>query len=95
MTKTPIRLEMEALKMATGTLPRASDVMATEDDTVDGSAARKNRPRSTSLGNTCPSKGWAATTTTGNSTKVESCTTRCTRHLPALFHRCSGARVSP
>ena len=36
----PIRPEMVALKMAAGTLPLAIAVIATDDDTVDGSAHR-------------------------------------------------------
>ena len=36
VAKTPMRLERLALKIATGTSPRARDVIATEDDTVEG-----------------------------------------------------------
>ena len=40
VAKTPMMLDSVALKMAIGTLPRASEVSATEDDTVEGRAAR-------------------------------------------------------
>ena len=36
----PSRLETLALKIAAGTLPLASTVIATEDEMVDGSAQR-------------------------------------------------------
>ena len=48
--KTPSRLETVALKIATGTLPRASEVIATDDDTVEGKAATKKKPSQTSGG---------------------------------------------
>src|SRR5690606_22915217 len=44
VTNTPSRLDRVALNTASGTLPRASEVIATEDDTVDGSAARYKKP---------------------------------------------------
>ena len=40
VASTPIRLDSVALKIATGTLPRAATVSATDDETVDGSAQR-------------------------------------------------------
>src|SRR6185436_19298632 len=42
--KTPIRLESVALKTAPATLPPAVAVIATEDETVEGSAQRKTSP---------------------------------------------------
>jgi len=36
----PSRLDRVALKMAAGTLPRATPVMATEEEMVDGRAQR-------------------------------------------------------
>jgi hypothetical protein len=38
--KIPIMLEMLALKIAAGKLPPAIETMTTEDETVDGSAAK-------------------------------------------------------
>ena len=42
--KTPRRLDTLALKIAAGIFPRAIDTITTDDDTVDGSVARKNAP---------------------------------------------------
>ncbi len=39
--KIPSRLEIDALKIAAGMLPRAAAVIATDDEIVDGSAPRK------------------------------------------------------
>ncbi|MNT25937.1 hypothetical protein D3C72_1614830 [compost metagenome] len=64
----PIRPEMVALKMAPGTLPRAIDVMATDEDTVDGSTHRKNTPSSRSAGSLSRSANISTTPTTGNTT---------------------------
>src|SRR5690606_8145118 len=38
---TPINPEIEALKMAAGTFPRAMDTITTDEVTVEGSAAKK------------------------------------------------------
>lgn len=38
---TPIRLLMDALKIAAGTLPRAIETITTLDETVEGSVATK------------------------------------------------------
>ena len=42
--KTPKRLETDALNMADGIFPRAIETITTEDETVEGRAARKNVP---------------------------------------------------
>ena len=42
--KMPSRLEADALQTAAGTLPRAIDVNAIDDCTVDGSVHRKSMP---------------------------------------------------
>lgn len=40
----PIIPEILALKMAAGILPLAMDTITTEEDTVDGRAAKKKKP---------------------------------------------------
>jgi hypothetical protein len=44
VSATPTRLDSDALHSAAGTLPRAIEVKAIEDCTVDGSTQRKSRP---------------------------------------------------
>src|SRR5690606_28467831 len=45
---TPSKVDKVALSTAPATLPRAMAVMATEEDTVEGSTARKKKPISSS-----------------------------------------------
>ena len=44
VTTMPIRLEKEPAQIAAATLPRASEVKAIEDWTVEGTRHRKRRP---------------------------------------------------
>lgn len=43
VTTMPIRPEMLALKIAPGILPRAIDTITTDDETVEGTAAKNNK----------------------------------------------------
>ena len=77
--KTPSRLDSEALHTAAGTLPRAIEVKAIEDCTVDGSAHRNSTPRYSSGVSSQPSSGLNSSPNSGNSTKVQARMVRCRR----------------
>ncbi|GAA6765542.1 hypothetical protein AAFH68_14780 [Flavobacterium sp. CGRL1] len=70
VTITPIKLEMLALKMAAGMLPLAIETMTTEEETVDGKAARKNTPSQSSSKPALINKGRNAKTISGKNKKV-------------------------
>ncbi len=84
-----------ALKIEAGRLPRASEVIATEEEMVEGSTARKKKPSSSS--------GWiqplpsapAPRTRAGNRMKVPAVASRCSRQCDAPARIFSGARVRP
>lgn len=71
VTKTPKRLEILALNMAAGIFPPAIETITTEDDTVDGSAARKKNGSHTSWRNSVTNKGFNEIKISGNNTNVE------------------------
>src|SRR5690606_8203412 len=77
VTTTPIKLEMLALKMAAGMLPLAMETMTTEEETVDGKAARKNTPNQSSSKSVSANKGRDAKTISGKNKKVVNWTTMC------------------
>src|SRR5690606_42154326 len=81
VTTTPIKLEMLALKMAAGRLPRAMDTITTEAETVDGEAAKKNMPNQRSPKSAPANKGRDAKTISGKNKKAVSRTTTCTYQL--------------
>src|SRR5215470_10105126 len=68
----PIRLEKDALQIAAATLPRAIDVKAIEDCTVDGRQHRNRTPEYSSGVSTCG-------TSTRNNTNVQASTSVCSR----------------
>src|SRR5690606_36717245 len=61
---TPIKPGMLAFRIAAGTLPRAIETNTTEDETVDGSAARKKKESQKS--------NWLGVLTKGLNTKIRS-----------------------
>ena len=71
---------MLALKIAAGMLPPAIDTITTLDETVDGSEARKNVPSHSQCksprASNAPKSHIAPSTISGNSTNVETCTSR-------------------
>src|SRR6218665_1901165 len=77
VTTTPIKLEMLALKMAAGMLPLAMETMTTEEETVDGKAARKNTPNQSNSRSVLTNQGRDAKTMSGKNKKVVNCTTMC------------------
>ena len=76
--KTPIRLDTLALKIAAGIFPPAMETMTTDDDTVEGSVAKKKDPihkyRPFPCADDAPNKCITASIIKGNTTKVEICT---------------------
>lgn len=69
---TPIKPEILALKIAAGTLPLASDTMTTDDETVEGSAARKKSPIQLCSVRKMPINGRNKSTMSGKIKKVDS-----------------------
>ncbi len=80
--KMPITLDRVALHTAAGTLPRAMEVKAIEDCTVEGSRHRNSTPAvMPGLIQPVPSARMTRPST-GNRTKVEAATSRCRRQWP-------------
>ena len=75
---TPTRFDAEALTMAPATFPRATEVNATEDCTVDGTRVRYKIPRYIS-GERTAVAGRRAMPISGNTTKVNARIIRCSR----------------
>lgn len=76
VAKTPMRLEAEALTMAPATFPRAIEVKATDDWTVEGTSVRYRIPIDIPLEITI-SRGLSARPIAGNTTKVKARIVRC------------------
>jgi len=92
---TPISVEMLALKMAAGMLPRAIETMTTEDETVEGRHARKKMPSQMRSLMALPMSKRAAMTKRGNARKVALWTTRCKRQLAMPARSFCGLRRNP
>lgn len=75
----PARLDSDALQIAAATLPRAIEVNAIEDCTVEGSTARNRTPAASCPGSTDDGSSVTARPSSGNSTNVEASTTECSR----------------
>jgi len=85
VTTTPARFDSDAQQSAAATLPRAIDVKAIDDCTVEGSSARNTNPV-TRPSSTCPRTSAASPSpTAGNTTKVVANTSPCNRQwvIPA------------
>ena len=82
----PNRFEADAAQTAAATLPRATEVKAIEDCTVDGRQQRKTTPVASVVGRMVVGRRAASRPRTGNSAKVEARMTRCRRQLviPAM-----------
>ena len=70
VTNTPIKLEILALNIAAGMLPRAMETITTEEETVEGKAAKKNIPDQSSSKSVPANKGRDAKTISGKNKKV-------------------------
>lgn len=85
----PTRLENEPAQMAAATLPRAREVKAIEDWTVDGTRHRNSSPVESSGVRTWGTSPRAARPSTGKRTKVQARTVRWSRQWrsPAIASR--------
>lgn len=77
VTIIPINPEILALKIAPGILPLAMETMTTDDDTVDGSAARKNTANHKVKYPSWCINGKPIKTSIGNKRNMEICTRAC------------------
>src|SRR4051812_16953780 len=95
VSTTPSKLDKVALKTAAATLPRAAAVSATDEDTVDGSAHRKNKPVRSAVPRCEPASPSSSSPSSGNSKKVDPCTSKCRRHFRVPAASASNDSVSP
>ena len=72
VTTMPINPEILALKIAPGTLPRAIDTITTDEETVDGTAAKNNTASQIWSKYSFVATILNGSTKAGNNTKVES-----------------------
>ena len=93
--KTPSRFDAEALHIAAGTLPPATDVKAIEDCTVEGSAASKIKPAHSVSGSKPGASQRAETASSGNSTNVLRNTIVCSRQCRAPTSASLGRKLRP
>src|SRR6187431_2038215 len=95
VSSTPSRLESVALNTAAGTLPLAVAVRATEEETVDGNAHRKNRPVRKSTGKCRPALASSKRPKSGQSKNVQVCTKRWSRQLRAPAPSAASDKLRP
>ena len=95
VTTTPIKLEMLALKIAAGMLPLAIEIITTEEETVDGKAARKNTPNQSNSKSVLTNSGRNAKTMTGKNKKVVNCTIMCIFQLASPAFSLSTLSLKP
>ena len=79
VTTMPSRLDAEAAHTAAATLPRATEVKAIDDCTVDGRQHRNIRPAVRELGRMAAGRARVATPNRGNRPNVAASTVRCRR----------------
>src|SRR6202012_5417526 len=94
-TKIPSRLEIDALQRAAATLPRAIEVKAIEDCTVDGSRHRNNSPLYRSRFSSQGTRPRAASPSNGKTTNVVAKTSRCSCHRLTPCQACCGDSRAP
>src|SRR5690554_845723 len=73
----PIKPEILALNMAAGILPFAIETITTDEDTVDGNAAKNKKESHNICDSSVSIKGLKAMIISGKIKKVVNCTTRC------------------
>src|ERR1700722_5834325 len=88
-------LDSDALTSAAETLPRAIDVKAIEDCTVEGTRHRNSRPLYRSMFSSQGTRPRAASPSTGKTTKVVAKTSRCNCHRFTPCHACCGDNRAP
>ncbi len=91
----PSTLDRLALRIAAGTLPPALPVRATDEEMVDGKAARYRKPTIKVPGMNAPRVLSQASHSSGNTTKVKACTIRCSRQFFKPWRICSLDRFMP
>ncbi len=91
----PSRLEADALQTAAGTLPRATEVKAIDDCTVDGKVHRNKMPRYRSGVTSGSNAGLNNSPSNGNNTKVASNTVKCRRQCSAPCTTASRDSLAP
>src|SRR5699024_7597922 len=95
VTTIPIRPDILALKMAPGTFPFAMETITTEEDTVEGKAARNRKASQIVCEWPAAMKGLTGRTSSGNNRKVESGTDRCSFQVGRPLFICSPLRFKP
>src|SRR5271166_1787180 len=95
VSTTPTMLDNEALTIAAETWPRAIEVNAMDDCTVDGTRHRNRTPLYKSVVSTEGTNARAASPSTGKTTKVVLSTNRCSRHWRTPRQACCGDNRAP
>src|SRR6478609_10531037 len=95
VSSTPSKLERVALNTAAGTLPLAAAVSATDDETVDGKAHKKNNPVRRSSDKRSPTTRSSSKPKTGQSKNVQACTKRWSRQLRTPAASAANDKLSP
>ena len=88
-------LDNDALTMAAETWPRAIEVNAIEDCTVDGTRHRNSNPLYRSMLSTDGTNTRAASPRIGKITKVVASTSTCSRHCRTPCQACCGDSRAP
>ena len=88
-------LDNDALTMAAETWPRAIEVNAMEDCTVDGTRHKNSNPLYRSTLNTEGTNARAASPRTGKITNVVASTSTCNRHCRTPCQACCGDSRAP
>ena len=91
----PIKPEILALKIAAGTLPLATDTITTDEDTVDGIAAKNKKDSQYMFEAPSATNGKANSTIIGNSKNVDNCTKICSFQFFSPFLILCGLNFNP
>src|SRR5271166_684646 len=95
VSTTPRMLDNDALTMAAETCPRAIEVNAMDDCTVDGTRHRNSTPWYRSMVSTDGTNARATTPSIGKITYVVVRTSKCSRHCRTPCQACSGDNRAP
>ncbi|PQM44132.1 hypothetical protein C1Y40_05708 [Mycobacterium talmoniae] len=95
VSATPRMLDSEALTIAADTWPRAIEVNAIDDCTVEGTRHKNSSPLYRSMLSTDGTNARAARPSTGNTTNVVASTSRCSRHCRSPCQACCGDNRVP
>ena len=95
VSRMPSRLDAVAAHRAAGTLPRAIEVKAIDDCTVEGSTHSSSSPVHSGGVSSVGARARAARPSAGNSRKVLANTTTCSRQCRAPASAAFGCRRAP